>query len=291
VLQQTVNGIALGATYSLLGLGVTLIWGVLRVLNFAYSQFIVWGAFGTLIAIENHVPTVFAVLIGMAVAGVVAVFVDMTVMQFMRRRGTSEFALVVATIGVYYILSSVAQDRSKSQIETFPIGGFPHGSVDIGSTSLPSLQLLSLVISVAVMIVLGYWLNRTRLGRATRTVAYSAPTAELLGVNSRAIFALAVFVSGCLAALAGIFNAADSSTLSYSDGDQLLVVAFAVIVLGGMGSVKGAVIGGLALGLVQVYTTLYVSGVFSNAITYLLIVGVLIVRPNGLFGVREEARV
>jgi branched-chain amino acid transport system permease protein len=291
VLQQTVNGIALGATYSLLGLGVTLIWGVLRVLNFAYSQFIVWGAFGTLIAIENHVPTVLAVLIGMAVAGVVAVFVDMTVMAFMRRRGTSEFALVVATIGVYYVLASVAQERSKSQIETFPIGGFPHGSIHLGHTSLPSLQLLSLVISVAVMIVLGYWLNRTRLGRATRTVAYSAPTAELLGVNSRAIFALAVFVSGCLAALAGIFNAADSSTLSYSDGDQLLVVAFAVIVLGGMGSVKGAVIGGLALGLVQVYTTLYVSGVFSSAITYLLIVAVLIVKPNGLFGVREEARV
>jgi len=266
VLQQTVNGIALGATYSLLGLGVTLIWGVLRVLNFAYSQFIVWGAFGTLIAIENHVPTVLAVLIGMAVAGVVAVFVDMTVMAFMRRRGTSEFALVVATIGVYYVLASVAQERSKSQIETFPIGGFPHGSIHLG-------------------------LNRTRLGRATRTVAYSAPTAELLGVNSRAIFALAVFVSGCLAALAGIFNAADSSTLSYSDGDQLLVVAFAVIVLGGMGSVKGAVIGGLALGLVQVYTTLYVSGVFSSAITYLLIVAVLIVKPNGLFGVREEARV
>jgi branched-chain amino acid transport system permease protein len=291
VFQQTVNGFALGATYALLGLGVTLIWGVLRVLNFAYGQFITWGAFGTLVALETHQPAVIAVPIGMAVAGVLAVVVDGTVLSFMRRRHSSEFALVVATIGASYLLSTIAQWRSHSQTEAFPIDRFPHGSIHLGGTALPTLQLLTLGISVAVMIGLGYWLNRTKLGRATRTVAYSAETAELLGVNSRAIYALAVFVSGCLAALAGAFNSAVTATLSYSSGDQLLVVAFAVIVLGGMGSVPGAVVGGLLLGLVQVYTTVYVSGVFSQAITYLVIVAVLIVRPFGLFGVREEARV
>ena len=291
MVQQTINGIALGATYALLGLGVTLIWGVLRVLNFAYSQFIVWGTFGTLVGLENHWPTLVAVVVGMVVAGLLAVLMEVTVMQFMRRRDTSEFALVVATIGVYYVLSAVAQQRSHSRTEAFPIDRFPHGSIHVASLTVPSLQLLSLVISVVLMVVLGYWLTRTRVGRATRTVAYSAQTAELLGVNSRAIFALAVFISGCLAAVAGIFNAATIATLSYSDGDQLLVVAFAVIVLGGMGSVRGAVVGGIALGLMQVYTTLYVSGIFSNAITYLLIVVVLIIRPNGLFGVPEEARV
>jgi branched-chain amino acid transport system permease protein len=227
----------------------------------------------------------------MAVAGLVAVIVDQTVMQFMRSRHASEFALVVATIGVYYLLASIAQERSKSSTEAFPITSFPHGYLHIAGLSLPSLQILSLVISVVVMLLLGYWLTRTRLGRATRSVAYSARTAELLGVNSRAIFALAVFISGCLAAVAGILNAATTSTLSYSDGDQLLAIAFTVIVIGGMGSVRGAVVGGLALGLVQVYTTVYVSGVFSSAITYLLLVVVLIVRPNGLFGVPEETRV
>lgn len=291
MLQQTVNGIALGATYALLGLGVTLIWGVLRVLNFAYSQFIVWGAFGTLVSLEHHWPAPVAVLAGMAVAGLVAVVVEMTVMQLMRRHNSSEFALVVATIGVYYVLSAIAQERSKSKTEAFPISVFPHGTIRIAGTGVPSLQLMTLLVSVVVMIGLGYWLTRTRIGRATRTVAESAQTAELLGVNSRAIFALAVFVSGCLAALAGIFEAATTATLSYSTGDQLLVVAFAVIVLGGMGSVRGAVVGGIALGLVQVYTTIYVSGVFSSAITYLLILIVLIVRPNGLFGAPEEARV
>lgn len=289
--QQTINGLALGSTYSLLGLGVTLIWGVLGVLNFAYGQFIVWGTFGVLVALENHVPTLLAIVIGMAVAGLVAVVVDGTVMQFMRRRNTSEFALVVATIGVSYLLSTVAQWRSHSQTEAFPIGGFPHGYIHIGQTSVPILPLVTLGISIVVMLILGFWLNRTRLGRATRTVSYSVQIAELMGVNSRAIFALAVFVSGCLAAIAGVFNSVTTATLSYSSGDQLLVVAFAVIVLGGMGSVMGAVVGGLVLGLAQVYTTIYVSDVFSQAITYLLIVAVLIVRPRGLFGVAEEARV
>jgi branched-chain amino acid transport system permease protein len=289
--QQTVNGLALGATYALLGLGVTLIWGVLRVLNFAYSQFIVWGAFGTLVSLDHGVVPIVAVLIGMAVGGLLAVVVDMSVMELLRRRNTSEFSLVVATIGVYYILASIAQQLSHSQTEAFPIDSLPHGSIVIAGTRLPTLQLLSLGISIVVMLALGYGLTRTRLGRAIRTVAHSARTAELLGVNSRFIFALAVFISGSLAALAGVFNAATTATLTYSSGDQLLVVAFAVIVLGGMGSVRGAVVGGILLGLVQVYTTLYVSGTFSQAITYLLIVLVLVIRPNGLFGVREEARV
>lgn len=291
MIQQTVNGLALGSTYALLGLGVTLIWGVLRVLNFAYGQFITWGAFGTLVAMENHVPTALAIVIGMTVAGLLAVVVDGTVLAYMRRRQSGEFALVVATIGVSYLLATIAQWRTHSQIDAFPTQKFPQGSISIASVDIPLLQLLTLAISVLVMLALGFWLGRTRLGRATRTVAYSKTTAELVGVNSRAIFALAVFISGALAAISGAFDAAVTSTLSYSTGDALLVIAFAVIVLGGMGSVKGAVIGGLVLGLVQVYATVYVSGIFSDAIGYLIIVAVLVVLPHGLFGTTEEARV
>lgn len=290
-MQQVVNGLAIGSTYALLGLGVTLIWGVLRVLNFAFAQFIVWGSFASLMSLHRNIPTVPAIIIGMLVAGLLAVIVDGTVIALLRKRDTSEFGLVVATIGVYYILSSVAQQLSHSNTDPYPVDALPHGSLTVFGTQLPVLQLVSLGVSVIAMLALGFWLTRTRSGRGVRTVAYSASTAELLGVNSRMIFAAAVFISGCLAALAGIFNAANVATLSYSDGDQLLVVAFAVIVFGGMGSLRGAVIGGLVLGLIQAFTTVYVSGTFSSAITYLIIVAVLIVRPNGLFGAVEEARV
>jgi branched-chain amino acid transport system permease protein len=291
MLQQTINGIALGATYALLGLGVTLIWGVLRVMNFAFGQFITWGAFGCLVAIEDGVPVWLSVLIGMAVGGLLAVIVDATVIAYMRRRRSSEFALVVATIGVSYLLSSIAQDRTNSQIRPFPSQDFPDGVINLGSVQIPELQLMSLAIAAVMMVGLALWLNTTKSGRALRTVSWSVSTAELLGVRSKSIFAIAVFISGALAAIAGICIFAETATISYSSGDALLVVAFAVIVLGGMGSVAGAVVGGLILGLAQVYTTAYISNNFSQAVGYIAILLILIVRPSGLFGSQEEQRV
>lgn len=291
MLQQLINGIALGATYALLGLGVTLIWGVLRVMNFAFGQFITWGAFGCLVAIENGVPAWLSVLIGMAAGGAVAVVVDATVIAYMRRRRSSEFALVVATIGVSYLLSSIAQDRTGSQIRAFPSQDFPVGVIHLGSVQIPKLQLMSLAIAVVVMAVLGLWLRTTKSGRAVRTVSWSPSTAELLGVRSKSVFALAVFVSGALAAVAGICIFAETATVSYSSGDALLVVAFAVIVLGGMGSVAGAMLGGLILGLAQVFTTAYISNTFSQAVGYIVILVILTVRPSGIFGSQEEQRV
>jgi branched-chain amino acid transport system permease protein len=291
VLQQTINGIALGATYALLGLGVTLIWGVLRVLNFAFGQFITWGAFGCYLCLNHGLPTWLAVLVGMAVGGAVAVIVDGTVIAYMRKRRSSEFAMVVATIGVSYLLASIVQSWTKSQIKPFPSQDFPRGAFHVGSVEIPKLQLMSLVIAVVVMVLLGIWLRYTRSGRATRTVSWSASTAELLGVRSPAIFALAVFISGALAALAGVCISAETATLSYSSGDPLLVIAFAVIVLGGMGSVWGAVVGGLLLGLAQVYTTAYIANDFSEAVGYVAILVILTVRPSGLFGTPEEQRV
>lgn len=291
MLQQLINGIALGATYALLGLGVTLIWGVLRVMNFAFGQFITWGTFGCLVATENGVPAWLAVLIGMAAGGALAVVVDATVIAYMRRRRSSEFAMVVATIGVSYLLSSVAQERTASQIHAFPSQDFPVGVIHLGSVQIPELQLMSLVIAVVLMAGLGLWLRGTKSGRALRTVSWSVSTAELLGVRSRSVFALAVFVSGALAAIAGICISAETATISYSSGDALLVVAFAVIVLGGMGSVAGAVAGGLILGVAQVLTTAYISNTFSQAVGYIVILLILTVRPSGIFGSQEEQRV
>jgi branched-chain amino acid transport system permease protein len=148
-----------------------------------------------------------------------------------------------------------------------------------------------LIISVTVMLILGYWLNRTKSGTAVRSVAYSRDTSELLGINSKWLFALCFFVSGTLAAIAGIFLAASSGQLNHSSNDAILLVAFAVIVLGGMGSIRGAVVGGLLLGLVSVYATIYVSSVFREAIAMMTILFVLVVRPSGLFGEKATTRV
>ena len=291
MLQQTINGLALGGTYALLGLGITLTWGVLKLLNFAYGQFITWGAFATMYALNRGIHPVLAVIVGMGVAAGVALLVDSTVLTYMRGKGSTEFSMVVATIGVSFILATLSQEWSDSQVMAFPLEKLPGGVIDIGSIAIPTIQLMTLGISLVVMAILGYWLTRTRTGLATRTVAHSAETAELLGVPSRLVFAGAVVISGALAGLGGVSIAAVTSTLSYSTGDQLLLIAFAVIILGGMGSVLGAVLGGLILGLVQVYTTAYISDTFSQMVSFMVILLVLAVRPSGLFGVPEESRV
>jgi branched-chain amino acid transport system permease protein len=165
------------------------------------------------------------------------------------------------------------------------------GAFELAGQNVPRLQVVMLIIAVVAMVFLGYWLNRTKSGRAVRAVAYNRETAELLGVNSQLVFSICFFVAGALAAVAGIFVAASAAQVSYSSGDGLLLVAFAVIILGGMGSVKGAIIGGLVLGVIEVYATAYVSSVFREIIAFATILVVLVARPSGFFGKKEAARV
>lgn len=291
LIQQSVNGISVGSVYALLGLGVTLVWGVLRVLNFAHAQLLTWGAFGTAFGVNSGLPLPVAIILGAAVGGALAVVIDATVVTWLRQREAPEFAYVVATIGVAVILETVLKWRTNSQTERFPRDGFPTGRFLVGDISIPRLQVLVFVVSIVLMITLSVWLRQSRTGRSLRTVAYSPEIAALQGINTRASFALAFAISGVLAAVAGVFVATDTASISYSTGSPLLLVAFAAIILGGMGSVRGALVGGLVLGLAQTYATVYVSSIFRQAVAYLLIIAVLVLRPSGLFGEKETARV
>jgi branched-chain amino acid transport system permease protein len=290
-MQQTINGLALGSSYALLGVGVTLVWGVLGILNFAHAQILTWGAFGALLALHMDAPALVAVLAGAVVAGALSVVLDVAILGPLRARGAPENSFVVATIGVALILETVLRWRTEAQTEGFPRSGFPVGSTEVLGVNVPRLSLVMLVLSLVTMVLLTWWLNRTQFGRAVRAVAYDRETAELLGVNSRVVFSTCFFVAGALAALSGVFVAVSAAQVSYSSGDRLLLVAFAVIILGGMGSIRGAIVGGLALGLIEVYATAYVSSVFREVVAFATIVLVLTLRPSGLFGEKAATRV
>jgi branched-chain amino acid transport system permease protein len=290
-IQQTINGLSVGSVLALLGLGVTLVWGLLGVLNFAHAQILTWGAYGCVWALDRGVPVIPAVLIGVVLGVALAVVINATVIAALRRRDAPEFAFVVATIGVALILQEILRWRTGAQTEPFPRKGFPTGTVDIGSISIPGLQIVILIVACVAMAALALWLNRTPSGRAVRTVAHSRETAELMGINSRRVYMLAFAISGVLAALGGIFVGVDGASISYSLGDPLLLSAFAVMILGGMGSPRGAVLGGLLLGIAQVYATVYVSSVFRQAVAMIIILVVLLLRPQGLFGEPQVARV
>lgn len=290
-MQQTINGLASGSVYALLGLGVTLVWGVLHVLTFTHAQVLTWGAFGTLFALNRDWPVIPAIALGMAVAGLLSVLIDSTVLTALRRRKASEHAFVVATIGVAFMMESVLRVRTRARVEPYPRDGFPRGPVELFGQNIPKLQLTVLAASLVAMAALALWLNYTRSGRNVRAVAYSPEAASLLGINARFVYTVAYLISGALAALAGVFVMVNTASVSYSSGDRLLLIAFAVIILGGMGSVLGAVVGGLLLGVMEVYATVYVSSKFSEGVAYALILIVLLVRPSGLFGAKEVTRV
>jgi branched-chain amino acid transport system permease protein len=290
-LQQFINGISIGGAYALLGIGVTLVWGILGVLTFAQAQIMTWGAFGALVTLNTGFPPIVAVLAGLVVAGTISMLIDVVLFAPLRARRAPEFAFTIVTIGAAQILATIASQRTDAQTLVFPRAGFPTGTIEVFGSLVPKLNLVMLIISLVALVALTYWLNRTRSGRAVRTLAHSHETGELLGVNSRAIFAQCFFLAGVLAALSGIFLAIASAQLNYSSNDPLLLVAFAVIVLGGMGSIRGAIVGGMVLGLIYVYATVYISSVFRDVTSFAVILLVLVLRPSGLFGEKAVTRV
>jgi branched-chain amino acid transport system permease protein len=290
-MQQFINGLSLGSSYALLGIGVTLVWGVLGILTFAQAQTMTIGAYAAMISLHRGYPTLVAVIVGVLSAGLFAGLMDLGLFAPLRRKHAPEFAFVIVTIGVAQITDAIEAQRTRSQVSAFPRNGFPVQPLTLLGRNIPRLPLVMLVVSLVLMGALGYWLQRTKSGTAVRAVAYSRDTSELMGINSRWVFAGCFFISGTLAALAGVFLAASSGQLSHSSNDAVLLTAFAVIVLGGMGSVRGAIVGGLLLGLVSVYATVYVSSLFREAIAMLTILFVLVVRPSGLFGEKATTRV
>jgi len=289
--QQLVNGVSLGSVYALLALGVTLVWGVLNVLNFAHAQFITWGAFGTYLALEHHISVALAILIGMATGAALAVLLERVIISVLvRRPQTNDFTFVVATIGAGLMLETLVQQLSGSAIDQFPAQGFPSGSWTVWSVSISQLEVTVLAATVLITVALGFWLRYTSLGRELRAVAYSREIAQLLGINARRVFITAFVISGALAALAGIFVSAETVTVSYSTGDALLTLTFAAVVVGGIGSVPGAVVGGLLIGVGQVMLAGYFSSNFSNGFAYVLMAAVLLIWPTGLFKQEVVAR-
>lgn len=290
-MQQTINGLANGGIYALIGLGVTLIWGILGVLAFSHAQIATWGTFATLWALNHDLPGPTAVVVGMIVGGLLYALMDIVVLELLRRRHAEEFSFVVATIGVAIILETVMRVRTNGGSEAFPRAGFPAGALHVAGLNIPWLQIVVLALSLAVAGGLGLLVNRTRFGTSLRAVAHSREVSELLGIDSRAAYFWAFLLSGALATLAGVFVAVTSASVSYSSNGRLLFIAIAVIVLGGMGSIKGAVIGGLALGLVEVYAVVYVSSQLRDAVANAFVLVVLVLRPQGLFGRAASTRV
>ena len=293
--QQLVNGIVVGAVYSLFSLGFTLIFGMHRILNLAHGAVFMWGALiGYFCVTSAGIPLLPAFVAAVIGAGLLSVALDLLVYRPLRKRNGDEFGTIIAGIGANLVLMSIAQQITNAQAMRFPFGIFPVVFYRIESLGLRiSLQQMVIVGTVAVLTIgLLAYLFKTRIGTDARAVAINEQTSTLLGVNANLVYLSTFFIAGALAGAAGVILGIAFNSVSYIMGEPIMLQAFVVIVLGGLGSVVGAIFAGLLLGIIQTISVVYISSELSDAIVFGLLFLVLLLRPNGFFaGLHTEHRV
>jgi branched-chain amino acid transport system permease protein len=281
-----------GSVYALFALGFTLVFGVLNILNLAHGAVFMWGAFIGLYAVQAGLPLPIAFVLAMVGAGLVSVLVDLLVFRPMRARNSDEFGALVASLGANLVLISLAQQLSNARILSFPFGTFPVMIFTVMGLRISLLQITMVVCLVVLVSLLLYFLYVMPFGRQVRAVAVSERTAVLLGVNPASVYLRTFFIAGALAGAAGVIIGLAFNSVQFLMGEPMMLRAFVVIILGGMGSIRGAIVAGLLLGIVQTTVVTYISSQLSDAIIFALLFIALLVKPTGLFrGLRQPARI
>jgi branched-chain amino acid transport system permease protein len=283
--QQVVNAIWLGAVYSLFALGYTLIFGVLGILNLAHPSLYMWGAFIGLICVTTlHLPIWLALLIAMLISGILGVLLDRIAFKPLRERHAPHLATLISSIGASIVLINVAQGIFGAQVSRFPFDIFPVHVFTFGPVSVTLLQLTILGISLVIMVALRWLIMGTRQGQAMRAVAYNTITAARLGIPVDRIIMQTFFIAGALAGAAGVLLGLAFNSISPFMGGPMNLKGLTVIVLGGLGNIEGAVVGGFILAFSEVMSVAYLSSDLRDAVSFVLLLVILLIRPNGLLG-------
>ncbi len=294
LLQNLVDGLARGAVYAVFALGFTLIFGVLDIVNLAHAATYMWCAFaGWVVMAQLNMPLIVGLLAAMLFGGLVAVLLEFIAFRPLRKEGAERLAPMISSIGVSIIMVSLAEAQFGAQSKKFPAAVLDPKPLYLGGTGGVRVswgQLLIVVVSVILMVALGYLIRRTKTGKAIRAVAYSQRAARLLGINVNRVVVITFFVGGVLAGAAGILIGLLTNNITPSMGADIELRGLAVVILGGLGNIEGAVVGGLLLGLVETISIAYFDrgSDYKDAIAFLILFLILLIRPNGLFG-RQEA--
>ncbi|MCB8817341.1 branched-chain amino acid ABC transporter permease [Desulfosporosinus shakirovi] len=289
--QQLVNGLTLGSTYSLVALGYTLIMGVLNIINMAHGEVFMFGAFVGLFLVNYLKVNIFVAMAGaMAASALLGILLEMLALRPLRRRAVSDLAPLISTIGVSIFLENLALKIFGPQSQAFPAGALSGVQLQLGPIRITLVQIVILGISFGLMFVLRFWLSKTRVGKAIRTTAESIETANLLGINTNKIILLTVALASALGGIAGVLVGLSINAVEPTMGLSMGLKGLAVLILGGMGNITGAMLGGLILGIAEVFTVAYGASSYRDAVAFGIIILILFIRPQGLFGKRQGGR-
>jgi branched-chain amino acid transport system permease protein len=283
-LQQLANGVMLGSTYALVAIGYTLIFGVLRLLHLAHGEVFMIGAFaGLQAALTWHFGPLPALICGALGAAIVGVLIELIAFRPIRKRGNSHLAPIVSTVGVGLVLQEVMTKLFGSEQIAFP-SGLQKQVFDLGFMSVTGSQLFILGTAAVSMIALHQFVTHTRYGMAMRATSENIHVAAILGINVDAVILVTFAVASALAGIAGVLVGLNFNAISPFMGFDMGIKGMAIIVIGGLGSIYGAMAGGLILGIAEVLSVAYLASSFRDAFAFGLMVLILIIRPRGLFG-------
>ena len=287
LMQFLLSGVTVGAVYALVALGFTIIYNASDVVNFAQGEFVMLGGMITVFAHMAGLPLPLAALLAIAVTAAVGVALNKLAIE--PARGAPVVSLIIITIGASIFIRGVAQLVFDKQLHRFPAFSGDTPIQVLGATILPQ-SLWVLAGAIAVFVGLWLFFTRTLTGRAVLATSNNRLAAQLVGINTNWVMTLSFALSAAIGALAGVLVTPITNT-SYDVGIALALKGFAAAMLGGMGNPMGALVGGILLGLIEALTAGYISSVYKDAAAFVVILVVLFVMPQGIFGSKSTDRV
>ncbi len=282
--QQLINGLMLGASYALIAIGYTLIFGVLKLLYFAHGEVFMIGAFAGLYLVIYGGANIYVALLGAmiicALLGVIAVYVSVRPVAKDR-----PLAPLISTIGLTIILQNLAVYLLGGQQVAFP-EAIKQELYHIGPITISSVQIFILGVAISLMVVLWFFIEHTRMGRAIRATAENHETAALLGVDVNRVVLVTFMIGSGIAGVAGVLDGIKNSGISPFMGLSAAVKGLIVMLLGGLGNVPGAMVAGLLLGLIEILSAAYIGTTERDFFSFAILILILLYKPTGLFGAR-----
>lgn len=303
LLQQIINGLVQGSVYALVALGYTMVYGILGLINFAHGEVVMVGAMVALASIQVLLAAALSPLLVLVLSVLLAVAVCMALGYSIERiayrplRNAPRLAPLITAIGVSIVLQNLAMIIWGREYHSFP-QLLPNNSHNIGGAIINEVQIAIVITAILVMLGLMLLVHRTRLGRAMRAVAENPTAASLMGVNINKVISTTFMLGSALAAIAGIMVSANYGVVHYYMGFMLGLKAFTAAVLGGIGNLRGAMVGGVLLGLIESLGAGYIGPLtggilgsnYQDAFAFFVLIAVLIFRPSGLLGERVAER-
>ncbi|HIT34805.1 MAG TPA: branched-chain amino acid ABC transporter permease [Candidatus Faecousia intestinigallinarum] len=291
ILQYLVNGISIGSVYAIIALGYTMVYGIAKMLNFAHGDIIMVGAYISF-SVTNYLglPAILSVIISMAVCTALGVVIEG--LAYRPLRGTPSLAVLITAIGVSYFLQNAAQLIWSSSPKNFTsIVNLAPLTLFGGQLVITGEVLTTVLVSILVMVGLMLFTGKTRTGKAMRAVSEDRDAAQLMGIPVNRTISITFAIGSALAAVAGVLLCSTVPTLQPTTGAMPGIRAFTAAVFGGIGSIPGAMLGGILLGLIETFSKAYISPQFSDAIVFSVLIIILLVKPAGLLGKQIQEKV